>query len=103
MMNPDEDHQEHNNILMIRMFTQIFKLKLVGPRTHGTRPLITLQWLQEPKNSINISERLNITYTTAKQQEKQQEHYCEALAIKLIITEIPRNLFKCKSILSYLV
>jgi len=25
MMNPDEDHHEHNNILMFRMFTQIFK------------------------------------------------------------------------------
>jgi len=25
LMNPDNDHQKHNNILMIRMCTQIFK------------------------------------------------------------------------------
>jgi len=25
MMNPNEDHQEHNNIPMFRMFTQNFK------------------------------------------------------------------------------
>jgi len=52
----------------------------VGPRTHGTRPLVTLQRLQEPKKSINRSERLIITCTIEKQQEKQQEHCCEALA-----------------------
>jgi len=52
----------------------------VGPRTHGKTPLGTLQRLQEPKNSINRSERLSITCTIVKQQEKQQEHCCETLA-----------------------
>jgi len=42
--------------------------------------LVTLKRLQDPKNSINISERLNIIGTIANQQEKQQEHCCEALA-----------------------
>jgi hypothetical protein len=41
--------------------------------------LVTFQRLLEPKNSINRSERLSITCTIAKQQEKQQEHCCEAL------------------------
>ena len=41
--------------------------------THGKPPLVTLQRQQEPKNSINRSERLDITCTIAKQQEKQQK------------------------------
>jgi len=64
---------EHNNILMVRMFTQIFKSKLVGPRTRGITPLVTLQRLYEPKNSINRDQRLSITCTIAKHTSKQLE------------------------------
>jgi len=77
---------KHNNILMVRMFTQIFKYKYVGPMTHGITPLDTLQWLYEPKNFINRDQRLSITCTIAKHTRKQLKLF-EALAFKLIITE----------------
>jgi len=80
LMNPDAEHhehqhsdEEHSNILMIRMFTQIFKWKLVGPRTRGTTPLVTLQRLYEPKDSINRDQGLSITCTIAKHSSKQLE------------------------------
>jgi len=79
-----------------------FQVKVSGyqdtwHKTIGHTPMAT-----RGQETINKSGRLNITCTIAKHQEKQQEHCCEALAIKLIITKIPRSLFKCKSILSYI-
>ncbi|KEH32773.1 hypothetical protein MTR_3g005045 [Medicago truncatula] len=68
----------------IRMFAKNFKLKLVGPRTHGITPLDTLQRLYEPKDSINRDQDISKTCTIAKHTRKQQRLF-EALAkLKLI-------------------
>jgi len=64
------------------MFAQNFKLKLVGPRTHGITPLDTLQWLYEPKDSINRDQGLSKTCTIAKHTRKQLKLF-EALAIEI--------------------
>jgi len=64
------------------MFAQNFKLKLVGPRTHGITPLDTLQRLYEPKESINRDQGLGKTCTIAKHTRKQLELF-EALAIEI--------------------
>jgi len=92
MMNPDEDHHAQMKIIMntttfwcsseIRMFAQNFKLKLVGPMTHGITPLDTLQRPYEPKDSINRDQGLSKTCTIAKHTRKQLELF-EALAIEI--------------------
>jgi len=66
----------------IRMFAHNFKLKLVGPKTHGITPLDTLQWLYEPKDSINRDQDFSKTRTIAKHTRKQLELF-EALAIEI--------------------
>jgi len=38
--------------------------------TRGITPLVTLQRLYEPKNSINKDQKLNITFTIAKHTRK---------------------------------
>jgi hypothetical protein len=118
-MNPDEDHQEHNNILE---YSQEHNNILKYSQEHSNilkyisfaQNLSVSWWVpghvaqdqwtlsndyKGSRNSINRDQDLSITCTIVKQQEKQHEHCCEALAKKLIITKIPRSLFKCKSIL----
>jgi len=50
--------------------------------TRGITPLVTLQRLYEPKNSINTDQRLNITCTIAKHTRKQLRLF-EALASEI--------------------
>jgi len=66
----------------IRMFALNFKLKLVGPRTHGITPLDTLQRLYELKDPINRDQGLSKTCTIAKHTRKQLELF-KALAIEI--------------------
>ena len=54
----------------------------MGPRARGITPLVTLQRLYEPKNSINRDQRLNKTCTIAKHTRKQLELF-EALEIEI--------------------
>ena len=87
IMNPDEDHHEHNNILMFVRDQNVcpdFKLKPVGPRTHGITPLDTLQRLYEPKDSINRDQGLSKTCTIAEHISKQLEDCFWLLQLKLI-------------------
>ena len=62
--------QQHSEV---SQFAQNFTLKLVGPRTRGIRPVVTLQRLQRLKNSINRDQDLSIQHTFAKHTRKQHK------------------------------
>ena len=62
--------QQHSEVFQ---FAQNFKWKLVGPRTRGIRPVVTLQRLQRLKNSINRDQDLSIQHTFAKHTRKQHK------------------------------
>jgi len=103
-MNPDEDHdehnnnlkysQEHNNILKYSMIAHNFKWKLVGPKTRGTRPLVILQRLQRLKNSINRDQDLKITHTFAKHTRKQHKSVWSFSKKKKLISQRFQEVFK---------
>ena len=84
-MNLDEDHHEHNNILMFIRDHNVcpeFQVKVCGTQDKWNNTIGTVQRLYEPKDSINRDQGLSKTCTIAKHTRKQLELF-EALAIEI--------------------
>ena len=81
-MNPDEDHDEHTNILKYFILPRNLSESWWVPR-HVAQDYWSLSnSYKGSRNSINRDQGLIITYTFAKHTRKQLELF-EALAIEI--------------------